>query len=118
VFEIIVLIVVVSAIANFARGRGGSPAVWGVIAVVGYLGFIWGLALALGVAGINGSVLPLVAGWGWLGAVALWVRFGLGRGKEKPSGMWNCPNCRMLNQHYAVICEACQTPYAAKPSKT
>jgi len=115
-FEIIFLIVVVSAIANFARGRGGSPVLWGILAVCGYLGFMWGLALALGFAGIRDSILPLVAGWGWLGAVALWTRFGLGMSKDKPDGMWNCPNCRMLNQHYAVVCEACQTPYSRKPS--
>ena len=115
--EIIILAVVVSAIANLARGRGGSPWVWGTIAVVGYLGFMWGLAIAIGMAGSTGSILPLVAGWAWLGAVALWTRFGLGMKKDKPEGMWNCPNCRMLNQHYAFVCEACQTPYARKPSK-
>jgi hypothetical protein len=41
----------------------------------------------------------------------------LGRSLEKPSGMWSCKNCKYLNQHYSVICEACQQPYA-KPTRT
>jgi hypothetical protein len=47
--------------------------------------------------------------------MAFCTRFLLGIGRAKPSGMWSCPNCKYLNQHYAVVCEACSQPYAAKP---
>ncbi len=56
---------------------------------------------------------PIV--WGSLGVglgiIAFCARFLLGRSLEKPSGMWSCANCKYLNQHYAVICEACKQPY-------
>lgn len=112
-FEIFLLIAATTAITAYARGRGGSPWLWGALTVGGYL-------LALFVAQFisvliwrePNPVLAMVVSWGWVGVVALYTRFGLGAGKLKPSGMWTCSNCKYLNAHYAVICEACRQPYA------
>lgn len=111
-FEIVALILSISAIAGFARTRGGSSLLWGGVALGGYLLLLFGVAFALAFAkrGTD-SILPSLAAWAWIGLVALWTRFGIGAGRAKPDGMWVCHNCKFLNQHYAVICEACQQPF-------
>lgn len=117
-FEIILLFVVTGGITAFARGRGGNPWVWGVLTVVGY--FLVPLVVTF-VAVLLGadpkSVKADAQLWFFASAIA-WVaimgfcaRFLLGHGRKKPSGMWSCPNCKYLNQHYAVICEACKHPF-------
>jgi len=84
--------------------------------VVGHLliQFVGGMILgAFGYARNQDAIwILVVVSWVWIGVIALCTRFLLGIRREKPSGMWPCPNCKYLNQHYAVICEACQQPSA------
>jgi hypothetical protein len=106
--EIFLLIGAVSGIASFARGRGGSPWLWGTVAVLGYV-----FTLLVGSA-LTRSQYPFaiaVVAWGWIGGVALYTRFMLARGRGGPSGSWTCPECKVLNRSYAVLCEACGEPY-------
>lgn len=114
-FEIVLLIVAAGGIGAYARGRGGNAIVWGTIGVGGYV-----LVAYLGpviMASLGRPLDPDSRIWliavaaAWLGIVAFWARFLLRRTREKPSGMWSCPNCKYLNQQYAVLCEACQAPY-------
>lgn len=116
--EIFFLIITTGGIAAFARGRGGSPWLWGSLSVVGHLliqflgGFVIG---ALGMTrNETAQLMPFILSWLWVGVIAFCARFLLGMKKEKPDGMWSCQNCKYLNQHYAVICEACQQPYGKK----
>lgn len=116
--EIALLIAATAGIAAFARGRGGKPWLWGTLTVVGYFlvpFFVRFVALKL-VAnpldiGENSQLLFFTSAVSWVATMAFCARFLLGRGYEKPSGMWSCPNCKYLNKQYAVICEACQQPY-------
>ncbi len=111
--EIFLLVGATSAIAAYARGRGGSPWLWGTITVVGYLGVELGVAVMWRfVTGETNPLPGLLGSWAWVGAVALYTRFGLGAARPKPWGMWTCPNCKYLNGGYALICEACKQPYA------
>lgn len=109
------LIVVLSGIAAYVRGRGGNPVFWGGLALCGCFSIMYlppFISSRLGIPMSQGSRLwLLVPAAGWAGLVALGARFLLGRKSEKPSGMWSCPSCHYLNQEYAVICEACQRPY-------
>jgi hypothetical protein len=110
--EIFFLVVAGSAIAAYARGRGGSPWVWGSVAIGGY--FLLGAVLPFALrVSRESDTFPFfwVAGLGWLGLTTLCARFLLGRGRPAPSGLWVCPNCKMLNAHYSVLCEACRQPY-------
>jgi hypothetical protein len=115
-FEILFLFISTGGIAAYARARGGNPYLWGTISVAGFLlvQFLGGVVLGtLGLArDENAQLMVIVLSYAWVGAVALCTRFLIGRGGEKPSGMWSCPNCKYLNQHYAVVCEACKQPYA------
>jgi nitrate/nitrite transporter NarK len=119
-FEIVLLIAAAGGIAAYARGRGGNPYLWGSIGVCGYV-----LIEYFGPAVMASLGRPLdpdsrmwliVVAAAWVGIVAFCARFLLGHSREKPSGMWSCANCKYLNQQYAVICEACQQPYA-KPTR-
>lgn len=116
--EIALLIAAAAGIAAFARGRGGKPWLWGTLTVVGYFVvpfLIRFLVLKLSANPMNmresGQLLFFISAVSWVAIVAFCARFLLGRGYEKPSGMWSCPNCKYLNKQYAVICEACQLPY-------
>jgi hypothetical protein len=120
-FEIVLLIVTAGGIGAYARGRGGNPIVWSTLGVGSYVVIAY-LGPAI-MASLGRPIDPesriwlAVGGAACLGVVAFCARFVLGRSLEKPSGMWSCANCRYLNQHYAVICEACKQPYA-KPTRT
>jgi len=120
-FEIVLLILAAGGIGAYARGRGGNPIVWSTLGiggyvVIAYLGPV--IAASFGRPVDPDSRIWLVLGGGaWLGVISFCARFLLGRSLEKPSGMWSCSNCKYLNQHYAVICEACKQPYA-KPIRT
>jgi hypothetical protein len=120
-FEIVLLIVAAGGIGAYARGRGGNPIVWGSLGVGGYvvIAYLGPVIIASFARPVDPDYrLWLVAGGAaWLGVIAFCARFLLGRTLEKPSGMWSCSNCKYLNQHYAVICEACRQPYA-KPTRT
>jgi hypothetical protein len=119
-FEIILLMVAAGGIAAYARGRGGNPILWGSLGVGGYvlIEYLGPFIMAsLGRPLDSDSRLWLfVVAAAWVGVVAFCARFLLGRSREKPSGMWSCPNCKYLNQQYAVVCEACSQPYG-KPSR-
>ncbi len=110
--EIFGLIVATTGIAAYARGRGGSPLLWGILTVAGYVLLEVGTAVVIhALKGEPNALLGLMLAWAWVGGIALFTRFGLGAGKAKPWGMWTCPNCKYLNAAYAVICEACKQPY-------
>ena len=116
--EIFFLIITTGGIAAYARGRGGNPWLWGSLSVVGHLliqflgGFVIGM---LGLAKDETvQLMPFILSWVWVGVIAFCARFLLGMKSEKPDGMWSCPNCKYLNQRYAVICEACRQPYGKK----
>jgi hypothetical protein len=119
VFAIVLLIISTGGIAAYARGRGGNPYLWGTLSVAGFLLIQLGGAVILGLLGIvpdaDSHWVILALSFAWVGVMAFCTRFLLGIGRAKPSGMWSCPNCKYLNQHYAVVCEACSQPYAAKP---
>ena len=120
-FAIFVLITLVtyvmgSRFAAYARARGGNPWIWATIAVGGF----WLLGVLVPqklMAGPN-AWLYVMAALAWVGILALCVRFVLGTCRRKPSGMWACKKCKMLNQGYAVVCDACQTPYEAQSAKS
>jgi hypothetical protein len=118
--EIILLIAAASGIAAYARARGGNTYVWGGLGVGGYVLIAYLGPIILASLGRpldpDSRIWLFVAALAWLGVVAFSARFLLGRTREKPSGMWSCPNCTYLNQQYAVLCEACKQPYA-KPSR-
>jgi hypothetical protein len=113
--EIIFLISSTCGIAAYARGRGGNPLLWGAISVTGYLLILFAGGLVIGILRVpaesDARLLPLGASLAWVGIIAFCARFLLGAGRKKPSGMWACPNCKYLNRHYAVICEACKHAY-------
>jgi hypothetical protein len=50
----------------------------------------------------------------WVAIVAFCSRFLLGRNLANAGGMWCCPNCKYLNQPYAVICTSLRQQYSAK----
>jgi hypothetical protein len=118
VLQIFLLIITTGGIAAYARGRGGNPWLWGSLSVVGHLliQFLGAFVIAaLGFARDETAQLLLVIfSWLWIAIIAFCARFLLGMKMEKPDGMWSCPNCKYLNQRYAVICEACRQPYGKK----
>lgn len=118
-FLVLLLVLVTAGVAAIARTRGGNPWLWGSLCVAGYLliTFVGGfMAGTLGYAHNEGVMASLmIAPWIWIGGVAFCARFLVGASKPKPDGMWSCPHCRYLNQHYAVVCDACQQPYGTKP---
>ena len=62
----------------------------------------------------NVQVLFFISAIAWVAVLAFCARFLLGRKYANPGGMWSYPNCKYLNQPYAVICEACRQPFEAK----
>ena len=114
-FEIVLLVVAAGGIAAYARGRGGNPYVWGSVGVGGYIVIAYVGPIVLASLGHpldpDSRLWFFVGAVAWIGIVAFCARFLLGRTREKPSGMWSCPNCKYLNQSYAVMCEACRQPY-------
>jgi len=119
IFEIALLIASISAIATIARRRGSDTVLWGGLALGGYLLITFGggvLALHF-FSPDDAKLYSEIAGWFWIGAMFLLVRFAIGATKAKPDGMWNCPDCRYLNAANAIVCEACGKPYTASSRK-
>lgn len=89
------------------------------MAVAGYLVLIYGLqpVLESSTENSNADVLKFLLPWGWVAAVLLFVRFGLGRKKAKPGEHWVCPRCGGLNREFAVACETCDEPYVEPPEE-
>lgn len=106
-FQWVLLAMAVAGIAALARGRGGSPTMYGVIIVVAFEG-----GAIIGHSFGPESVLTLIMPWVFVGLVALHVRFILGAGRPKPYSMWSCPQCNMVNESNYVVCQACQRPWS------
>jgi hypothetical protein len=112
--ELVVLVVAVATIVAMARTRGASPLRYGLLAAGGWFGLglmTWAAVNLLGQGdAATANVITfvgLLVQWVYLGAVALAVRFATARGIEGPSGSWSCPQCRSLNQSYALKCDSC-----------
>ena len=103
-FEILLLVLSIPGIANIARGRGGRPWLWGLIAAASYI-------VALTLARVLSINIPFT-GWAGIGLVAVCVRFFMGRGMAQPQSMWICKACTYTNGRHAVLCEACKAPYS------
>jgi len=125
--EVFGLVLLVAGIVRMARTRGASPWVYGLLAAGGWIAVrlllprvpaVLGLRYGTDGDGADGLMLfavmltTAVLSWLWAGGVALYVRFGVGRNDESPSGSWSCPNCRSLNQGYALKCDSCGQPFA------
>lgn len=111
-----VLVLSLVGIVRMARTRGGSSWLFGLLAGVGWfvLGILVANVLALlgfvspaGNLTFGATLVATVVPWLWIGLVALYVRFGVGRNLESPSGSWSCPGCRSINQRYALKCDSC-----------
>jgi hypothetical protein len=107
-FELILLAAAIAGIASLARGRGGNPWFFGILAGGGWL---VGTVIARLVFGPQ-SVAIFVIPWAFVGLAAFNARFVLGATRPKPDGMWTCPDCHTLNDSSYVVCEACQRPWA------
>ena len=116
---IILIILVIIGIGGLAKKRGSSPILWSIVAAVGaiILGFIVlpiisSLLIEKGLVLPNlAAIFPSIGMWIWVGLVALYVRFRIGAKLSKPERMWTCPECKYLNQSYALFCDACQRPF-------
>ena len=106
--EILGLLIAGTAIAGLARGRGASPVLMGGIAIGGYVAIVFGGGPFVPQDG--GQFILVVLAWAWIGLVAAYTRFVVGRRLPKPDTKWNCANCRYLNNARSVVCEACQQP--------
>jgi hypothetical protein len=112
--EILGLVLALGGIAGFARGRGASPVLTVLAALLGFL--------AISFLGGSGASTPdaqlavRLGAWGWVGAVALFVRFVVGSGRPSPTGSWICKNCSYTNGQHANLCEACQQPWTPADS--
>jgi hypothetical protein len=110
-FEIIGLVLAFSGIAGFARGRGASPV---ITVIAGLAGFLLISFLGGAITSSDDARLAVrLAAWGWVGAVALFVRFVVGASRPSPTSSWICRNCSFTNGQQANICEACQKPWSA-----
>jgi hypothetical protein len=114
------LFLAVTGIARMARTRGASSWPYGVIAGVGW--FVIGVLAAVllpalgfesrtGELSNGGTFIATILPWAFIGLVALYVRFRIGRGVEGPTGSWTCRDCRTLNQNYALKCDSCGAPF-------
>jgi hypothetical protein len=109
VLEIFGLVIALGAIARFARGRGGSPAIVASMALIGFLVILFvGGSIA---SSSDARLAVRLCAWGWVGAVALFTRFAVGAGRPSPTGSWICTNCHYTNGQHANLCEACEQPW-------
>jgi TM2 domain-containing membrane protein YozV len=109
-----VLVLSITGIVRMARTRGGSPWLYGLIAAIGWLALgvltgaiLGGIGFQSGVGRLGTTLVATMVPWAYVGLVALYVRFRVGKGTEGPSGSWSCPHCRSLNQGYALKCDSC-----------
>jgi hypothetical protein len=110
VLEIFGLVAALGTIASFARGRGASPVKTVGAALLGFLLII--LIGSLLTSSYEAQLAVHLCAWGWVGAIALFVRFVVGRGRPSPIfGSWICKNCSYTNGKHAQICEACEQPW-------
>ncbi len=95
--EIFLVVLGTAAIADAARRRGGSPWLFGVVAVIGYLiaGSVAAQALGRGANLVGGAV--------WLGVCYGAVFLLVGKGKAARN-TWQCPECRFFNEPSTLVC--------------
>jgi hypothetical protein len=112
--ELALLAMAVVSVVAFGRARGGSVAatVTGLAAAGGYFILRYALPGLIQSASSDSDVFKFLLPWGWVVAVMLFARFGLGRKRAKPGQHWVCPKCNSLNREYAVVCETCDQPYS------
>jgi hypothetical protein len=113
-----VLVLSLTGIARMARTRGGSPWLYGLVAGIGWFvlgiltsGILGGIGFQTGIGRLVATLVATIVPWAFVGFVALYVRFRVGGETEGPSGSWSCPNCRSLNQGYALRCDSCGEPF-------
>lgn len=114
VIEILCICMAVGAIASLARGRGANPILWGTIAVVGYFAWPFATAVVLAILKVRESIVPLVVAWMWFGALALFLRYGIGTRFAQPDTDWFCANCKTYNKKSAVMCDACKQTWESQ----
>src|SRR5437868_3602524 len=90
IIEIIGLFLAISSIASMARGRGGSPVIWGSVSLAFFFSLRFGIAFVLALLRIQNPIVIVFVPWLLLAAIALWVRFGLGHGYPQPDSQWFC----------------------------
>jgi hypothetical protein len=118
-FQIVGLIAAISAIVTMSRRRGTDIVLWGGLALCGFLILEYGGAAFLHLRGLDDDlVFAAVAGWLWIGAIFLYVRFGIGASKPKSWGMWTCGECKYLKAANAIVCEACGKPFVPRVGKS
>lgn len=115
-----VLALALTGIVRLARTRGGSPWLYGLVAGIGWLvlgiltsGILSSLGFQTGIGPLVATLVATIVPWAFVGCVALYVRFRVGGKTEGPSGSWSCPNCRSLNQAYAMKCDSCGEPFVS-----
>ena len=108
--EIIALVVAMAGISRFARGRGVKPVLAISVALCGYLAIRFLASWVL--AGRDSWLIVFALSWAWVGLVAGFIRFVTGARHPKPDGRWACKHCLYPNGDHAVVCEACQEPWA------
>jgi hypothetical protein len=115
---IIAIVVGVAAISALAKARGANPKFWGGVSLLGAVAFPSVVLFLVAYFGQYPSLFNVetpfwlfVSFISWFGLLAVCVRFVVGRRRPNPHARWSCPNCKYLNQHYALICEACGLPF-------
>jgi hypothetical protein len=109
--EIIGLLIALGAIAGFARGRGAAPAVVVTVALIGFLLITFVGGAIVSSSSSDARLAMHLLAWGWVGGVALFVRFVVGARRPSPTGSWICTNCHYTNGRHAILCEACKQPW-------
>ncbi len=115
---LVAVIAATSAIAALAKARGAEPIFWAGVTLLGAPVFALIVLFLVEYFGEYPSIVNpestfylIISIVVWFALVALYVRFWVGHRRANPHAMWSCPNCRYLNQHYAVVCEACNQPF-------
>jgi hypothetical protein len=105
------------------RTRGASAWLYSSMPGVGWLvvGLLTaallprlGFASGTGVLTNGGTFIATVVPGAYVGLLALYVRFRIGRGVEGPSGSWSCPHCHAVNQSYALKCDSCGESFSTQ----
>ena len=115
---LVAVIAATSAIAALAKARGAEPFFWAGVTLIGAPFFsllVLFLVEYLGgypsIVNAESTFYLIVSAGVWFALVALFVRFWVGHRRPNPHAMWSCPNCRYLNQHYSLVCEACNQAF-------
>jgi hypothetical protein len=113
--EGIALLMVLTALGYLAKGRGLRHFRITAFAATSFL--ILRLGLPFIVPFDLVFVLAVAPAWLWLGAVAFWLRFVVGRKEESPGGLWVCHRCGTTNEGDYVRCYACGQRWSSNESQ-